>query len=138
MRLCDIFYLRYIFHQGKGEGESATDPPVCLLGSGSDHAPFAYAAGVPAVDLRFLPDHKAQPGLDSSGGEGHPTQHTAYETFHLVDRLVDPEFRMHRICAQTTIRWFDASILYLSAKIFETAISRGKFRLIVPFVALVK
>ncbi len=82
-----------------------------LLGSGSDHSPFAYVAGIPAVDLRFLPDHKAQPGLDSSGGEGHPTQHTAYETFHLVDRLVDPEFRMHRICAQTTIRWFDASIL---------------------------
>ena len=50
---------------------------INILGSGSDHAPFAYYAGVPSLDYYFDIDKQKYP--ESSGG--YPTYHTGYETF---------------------------------------------------------
>ena len=41
------------YNQDNEEGAPLKEPVIKLLGSGSDHAPFAFMAGVPAVNLRF-------------------------------------------------------------------------------------
>ena len=75
-----------------------TIPKVKHLGSGSDHAGFAFYSGIPAVNLRFKDDNKKYPGIGQ-----YPTYHTGYETFYLVDKLIDPGFSVHRTCAQTSV-----------------------------------
>ena len=73
---------------------------INILGSGSDHAPFAFYAGVPSLDFHFDIDKQKYP--ESSGG--YPTYHTGYETFFLMDHLLDPGFKLHKICSQLD-RW---------------------------------
>ena len=65
------------------------------MGSGSDHAPFAFYANIPAINLRFKDDTKKYKGVGQ-----YPTYHTGYETFYLVDKIIDPGFKIHRTCAQ--------------------------------------
>ena len=73
---------------------------INILGSGSDHAPFAFYAGVPSLDFHFDIDKQKYP--ESSGG--YPTYHTGYEIFFLMDHLLDPGFKLHKICSQLD-RW---------------------------------
>lgn len=80
------------------DGEEAKKPEVSLLGSGSDHAPFAFYAGVPSINHRFKDDHKRYPGVGQ-----YPTYHTGFETFYLMDKIIDPGFHLHKICAQSSI-----------------------------------
>ena len=86
------------------------DPKVSLLGSGSDHAPFAFFANIPAINLRFKDDSKKHKGVGQ-----YPTYHTGYETFYLMDEIIDPGFKIHRTCAQTSLHLLmemaDSSIL---------------------------
>ena len=72
---------------------------INILGSGSDHAPFAYYAGVPSLDYYFDIDKQKYP--ESSGG--YPTYHTGYETFFLMDHLLDPGFKLHKTCSQLSL-----------------------------------
>ena len=58
---------------------------IYKLGSGSDFAPFVDRIGVSSVDLLYLYD----PGL---GLSSYPLYHTIYETFHLVNEIMDPDF----------------------------------------------
>jgi hypothetical protein len=74
------------------------EPKIKLLGSGSDHAGFAFYAGVAAVNLRFKDDTKKHKGVGQ-----YPTYHTGYETFYLVDQIIDPGYKIHRTCAQTSL-----------------------------------
>lgn len=39
-----------------------------------------------------------------SGIGQYPTYHTGYETFYLIDQIIDPGFHLHKICAQSTLR----------------------------------
>ncbi len=68
---------------------------MSLLGSGTDHAPFAFMATIPAINLRFKDDTKKYKGVGQ-----YPMYHTGYETFYLMDKLIDPGFKIHRTCAQ--------------------------------------
>ena len=86
------------YNQDKEAGALPEEPAVKLLGSGSDHAPFAFVAGVPAVNLRFKDDTKRYKGVGQ-----YPLYHTGYETFYLVDNITDPGYRIHRTCAQTSM-----------------------------------
>ena len=43
------------------------------MGSGTDHASFAFYANIPAIDLEFVPDEKKYPGVSSSW---YPMYHT--------------------------------------------------------------
>ncbi len=79
--------------------DATEEPKIKLLGSGTDHAPFAFYAGVPAINLRFKDDNKRHKGVGQ-----YPTYHTGYETFYLMDAIIDPGFKIHRTCAQTSIR----------------------------------
>ena len=69
-----------------------------ILGSGTDHAPFAYYAGIPAAYHHFKIDNKKFP---SAGA--YPTYHTGFETFYLVDKILDPGFALSRSSAQLNL-----------------------------------
>ena len=74
------------------------EPKFSLLGSGTDHAAFAFYANIPAINLRFKDDTKKYKGVGQ-----YPTYHTGYETFYLMDKIIDPGFKIHRTCAQTSL-----------------------------------
>ena len=69
-----------------------------LLGSSTDHAAFAFYAGIPAFFIRFRVDHKKYKGITQ-----YATYHTGFENFYLVDNIVDPGYKIHRACAQTSM-----------------------------------
>ncbi|CAG2120386.1 unnamed protein product, partial [Medioppia subpectinata] len=69
-------------------------PKIQTLGSGTDHAPFAFFAGIPAINIEFTFDKKKYPI------SGYPAYHTGYETFYLVDKFIDPDFSLHKTCSQ--------------------------------------
>ena len=79
-------------------GESRKEPVIKHLGSGTDHAAFAFYAGVPAFDIDFDVDTKKHEGVGT-----YPMYHTGYETFYLMDKIIDPGYKIHRSCAQTTL-----------------------------------
>ena len=79
--------------------ENSIEDRVKILGAGSDHAPFAYYAGVPALYYFFTIDKKKYPGYSGK----YPTYHTGYETFYLMDKLLDPGFKLHKTCSQLSI-----------------------------------
>ena len=56
-------------------------------GFASDHAPFIFTAGVPAVQLSY----KQNPEL---GMSSYPLYHTSYDTFFLFDTYIDPEYKV--------------------------------------------
>lgn len=87
----DLFYK-------DNNGTERKEPKFSLLGSGSDHAPFAFYANIPAINLRFKDDTKKHKGVGQ-----YPTYHTGYETFYLMDKIIDPGFKIHRTCAQVEL-----------------------------------
>ena len=80
------------------ESSAGEEVDVEILGSGTDHASFAYYAGVPAVYHNFIIDRKKYP---TSGA--YPTYHTGYETFYLVDKILDPGFAISKSSAQLNL-----------------------------------
>ena len=85
-------------NQDRKSDEPKKTPKIKHIGSGTDHAAFAFYAGVPAYNLRFKDDTKKYKGVGQ-----YPTYHTGYETFYLVDKIIDPGYKIHRTCAQTSI-----------------------------------
>lgn len=74
------------------------EPEIGLIGSGSDHAAFAFFAGVPAVDIKYRDDSKKYKGVGS-----YPMYHTGFETFYLVDKIVDPGFKIYKTSTETML-----------------------------------
>ena len=68
---------------------------VGILGSGSDHTAFAFYAGVPSI-------------MYSYGKWGYPTYHTGFETFHLMDKMVDPGFRSAKNTSELRVTYIVA------------------------------
>ena len=81
--------------QPKGGKIERKEPKFSLLQSGTDHAPFAFYANIPSINMRFKDDTKKYKGVGQ-----YPTYHTGYETFYLMDEIIDPGFKIHRTCAQ--------------------------------------
>ena len=50
-----------------------------------DHAAFAFYAGIPSINLSFRVDKKKHEGVWV-----YPSYHTGYDTFYLVDKILDP------------------------------------------------
>ena len=48
--------------------------------------------------MRFKDDTKKYKGVGQ-----YPTYHTGYETFYLMDEIIDPGFKIHRTCAQVNL-----------------------------------
>lgn len=68
-------------------------PRVTLPGSGSDYAPFRDRLGVPVVDIRYTWE-------SSLGLSSYPMYHSVYETFYLVDKIMDKDFMYHKAVGQ--------------------------------------
>ncbi|XP_033739730.1 putative N-acetylated-alpha-linked acidic dipeptidase isoform X2 [Pecten maximus] len=74
---------------------AGTEPSVYYsLGSGSDMATFYQRAGVPSVDMWFTYDENRWDILS------YPTYHSAYETFEMFTRFIDPNFNYTLAMAQ--------------------------------------
>ncbi|CAL4199181.1 unnamed protein product, partial [Meganyctiphanes norvegica] len=90
--------------------DQGVDAPVmATLGSGSDHAPFAFFAGIPSLDFSFKYDQYVY-----NVTSGYATYHTGYETFYLVDEIIDPGFKIHQGCSRftsLTIKYLSDSVL---------------------------
>ena len=86
------------YHRDKNSSAAGESVDVKILGSGTDHASFAYYAGVPAAYHNFIIDRKKYP---TSGA--YPTYHTGYETFYLVDTILDPGFAISKSSAQLNL-----------------------------------
>ncbi|CAH1799701.1 unnamed protein product [Owenia fusiformis] len=65
-----------------------TFPHITRPASGSDFAPFTYSIGVPITGMRYM----KQTG-------GYALYHSAYETMHLMETFLDPEFKYHEAMA---------------------------------------
>ena len=52
--------------------------------------------------MRFKDDTKKYKGVGQ-----YPTYHTGYETFYLMDEIIDPGFKIHRTCAQVNFELLD-------------------------------
>merc|ERR1719400_1696355 len=76
------------------------EPPIWIPGAGSDHASFIFHAGVPVIDFGFGADTKLHPSVANIG---YPAYHTAYETFDLVERIVDPGFHLLALSTKMTL-----------------------------------
>merc|ERR1711936_412056 len=83
-----------------GAGEDFTPEVSPFVGAGSDHATFLFYAGIPVMDLMFLEDSKIYPNISG----GYPAYHTGFETFDLVDKIYDPEYKIFRACSQLNLR----------------------------------
>jgi len=59
---------------------------IAALGSGSDYTPFLQHLGIPSTDMGF-------------GGD-YGVYHSAYDSFHWMDKFGDPGFRYHVAAAQ--------------------------------------
>eukprot|EP00096_Caligus_rogercresseyi_P010267 TRINITY_DN3682_c0_g1_i1.p1 TRINITY_DN3682_c0_g1~~TRINITY_DN3682_c0_g1_i1.p1 ORF type:complete len:743 (-),score=140.20 TRINITY_DN3682_c0_g1_i1:107-2335(-) len=104
-------------------------PKVDLLGSGSDHDGFAFLAGVPSVNLRFKDDTKKHKGVGQ-----YPMYHTGYETFYLMNDIIDPDFAIHRTCALTSmhmlLRLADSAILPYDLREIPSDMNKGLSKLL--------
>ncbi|XP_072024017.1 putative N-acetylated-alpha-linked acidic dipeptidase [Amphiura filiformis] len=78
----------------KGTNDDGT-PVIGTLGSGSDYAPFVQLVGVSALDFSYRHDKKAHPNIAL-----YPAYHSVYDTFRLVEKFYDPEFKYHLAGAQ--------------------------------------
>ncbi|KAG2234469.1 hypothetical protein INT48_004848 [Thamnidium elegans] len=71
-------------------------PPVGILGSGSDYAPFLDHVGIASVDFRFTGDYGVY--------------HSNYDSFHWMVKFGDPQFLYH----QTLVKFWGLLTLRLS------------------------
>ena len=89
--LFDTWAARYPAKDSNGQNTGL--PRIPILGSGSDHAPFINKVGVTCIDMRYHFD-------ESLGLSSYPLYHSVYETFHLVNEIMDPTFAFHKATAQ--------------------------------------
>ncbi len=91
---------------------------------GSDDGTFAFYAGVPGIDVQFKIDDKKHKGV-----HGYPLYHTGYETFYYVDKIVDPDFKIHRTCVQVSLfmllQLADSTILPFNLNRISKAMKAG-------------
>lgn len=64
------------------------------LSSVSDQAPFYQRAGVPCINICFMPDPEVWNGVD------YPLYHSTYDTFDAMKRHIDPDFSYHLALGQ--------------------------------------
>lgn len=97
---------------------------IKLLGSGSDHAPFAFILGIPAMSIAFYDDDKKYKGLGF-----YPMYHTGYETFYMMDKIIDPGYKITKTCAETSLYSLlslaDSAILPYNLRSFSKAVNNA-------------
>ena len=119
---------QYEFLEGwlaKGGKNATVEEHVHILGSGSDHHEFAFFAGVPGLYYSFESDRQKYPNM----GFPYPAYHTGFETFHLMDKILDPGFVFHKSCSQLGIHMLlnlaESTLLPLATKHFMAEVEKG-------------
>ena len=92
-------FLKNYYDDADDDSNNTVEDRIGLLGSGSDHNTFVFYAGIPSLIYGFKIDKRKYPG--STGG--YPTYHTGYETFYLMDTLLDPGFKLLKTCSQLSL-----------------------------------
>ena len=104
--------------------ETTVEQHVKLLVPGSDHNNFAFYAGVPAVFFMFGTDSQIYPPRPY-----YPTYHTGFETFYLVDKILDPHFSLHKSCSQLGMHMMlqlaESALLPLATRHFVAEVEKG-------------
>lgn len=90
--LYDSWIKQKSYLYGDEEEDEEEEPVIVPLGPYSDFAAFLFTAGIPVMDITF------RPPLENQTGTAYPMYHTGYETFYLVDKIVDPTFKFHQTC----------------------------------------
>ncbi|KAK8751452.1 hypothetical protein OTU49_008543 [Cherax quadricarinatus] len=88
--------------------QNRTSPKMDTLGTSSDHAPFAFYCGIPCLNLMFK---SIRNKYDITG---YPFYHTGYDTFYMMDKHVDPGFRIQQGCgriASLMLKYFADSLI---------------------------
>ncbi|CAG0891741.1 unnamed protein product [Darwinula stevensoni] len=76
--------------------ENTDFPTVETLGCTSDYAPFVHFLGIPSIDITY-----------NGEIEDYPLYHSLYETFHLVDYLLDQSFNYTKAVTQVWMELAD-------------------------------
>lgn len=109
--------------RGEKTKDTTVEEYVKILGSGSDHASFSFYAGVPALYFSFRTDEQKYPGA------GYPTYHSGFETFYLMDTILDPGFALHRSCSQLSthmlLQLAESALLPLATSHFVAEVEKG-------------
>ncbi|XP_068244911.1 LOW QUALITY PROTEIN: N-acetylated-alpha-linked acidic dipeptidase 2-like [Palaemon carinicauda] len=85
-----------------------TSPAMTTLGGGSDYGPFSFYCGIPSLDIWFKTDKNK---YDISI---YPSYHTGYETFYMMEKHIDPGFRIIQGCSRMallTLKYFGDSVI---------------------------
>uniref|UniRef100_H2Z0Q2 glutamate carboxypeptidase II n=1 Tax=Ciona savignyi TaxID=51511 RepID=H2Z0Q2_CIOSA len=116
LTLYDTWKLRYPASVGD-------KPSYYGLGSGSDFTAFLQIIGIPSVDLRHTYDQ-------SIGLASYPVYHSVYETFELVNKFVDPGFKIHLAMAQVwgelARKLADVPILPVDCRVYATDLAQKR------------
>ena len=118
-------FLEGYLAKGEKTKEMSVEEYVGILGSGSDHHEFAFFAGVPGLFFAFEMDNQKYPKV----GFPYPTYHTGFETFHLMDKILDPGFVLHKSCSQLGMHMMlqlaESVLLPLATKHFVAEVEKG-------------
>uniref|UniRef100_H2YB01 glutamate carboxypeptidase II n=1 Tax=Ciona savignyi TaxID=51511 RepID=H2YB01_CIOSA len=93
------------------------------LSSGSDYTAFLQIIGISSVDLRYTYD-------ESIGLASYPVYHSVYETFELVENLVDPGFKIHlamtQVWAELARKLADVLILPVDCRLYASDLAQKR------------
>ena len=109
--------------KGNDTKNTSVEDYIKLLGSGSDHHAFVFYAGVPGIYYWFFTDEQKY----SKGW--YPAYHTGFETFYLMDKVLDPGFALHKSCTQITMHMMlqlsESALLPFATQHFVAAVKNG-------------
>merc|ERR1712228_363397 len=73
----------------------------------------------------FTVDHQKYPKV----GFPYPTYHTGFETFYLMDKILDPGFSLHKSCSQLGMHMMlqlaESALLPLATRHFVAEVEKG-------------
>nr|XP_053627349.1 N-acetylated-alpha-linked acidic dipeptidase 2-like isoform X2 [Cherax quadricarinatus] len=99
-----------LYHEWEAHNVALNRTPskIFTLGSGSDYDAFSFYCAIPSVDLTFQRDRSKYDIIK------YPYYHTGYDTFYMMDKHVDPGFRIHQGCgriASLLLKYFADSLI---------------------------
>ncbi|XP_054154396.1 putative N-acetylated-alpha-linked acidic dipeptidase [Oppia nitens] len=76
-------------------------PKVRQLDMRSSYAPFFIMSGIPALDITYTSSNDFRgESYNQINSMSYPLLHTKYDTFDLIEKFIDPDFRYHKAVTQ--------------------------------------
>nr|XP_039259813.1 N-acetylated-alpha-linked acidic dipeptidase 2-like isoform X1 [Styela clava] len=116
-------YDTWAYRSPKDSNDPKSAPLIKTLGSGSDFTPFIQVAGVSSLSTSYSYD-------TSIGLASYPVYHSVYETFDLVKKFVDPDFKFSKsivqLIGEVGRQLIDSPILPLNCKDYAAKLQEDK------------